>query len=337
MFFKYYPIFIFTLGILLGVYVYTITNESFTLMLPFSDVSYTMPIALWVVFMIYSIFLISMLFLFSERLSNFLDRNAISSDKNVFIKKIKNNVIRQGDDNLILKTRLFKELGSVIDSFNLTPKDNVVSCENTDTKKLLIMYENLKNGEEIDVYKFNISQISPLFSMNAKNMITKSYKNGFSILKNKTYTYELKKFAFIALLNNGDRREIEKYKDYISFDKEIALMYLNVFTDKRIDLKNNEIGTICKNAKFTKSDYMLFARQSKGKLEPNDWINIFEYLADSDDLAEESYLYVLLELEMLDSVKDRLKSQPVYEFINVRAYLDLKNAKKSYPMDIFFR
>lgn len=57
MLFKYYPIFVFILGILLGVYTYTITNESFTLTLPFSDTSYTMPIALWVTFMIYSVFL----------------------------------------------------------------------------------------------------------------------------------------------------------------------------------------------------------------------------------------------------------------------------------------
>lgn len=336
MFFKYYPIVIFTLGILLGVYVYTITSDIFILELPF-DKSLEMPIAIWITSIIYIVFFISLLFLFIERLLIFLEKNAFNNDKNTLIKKIKNSVIQRDDNSLVLKTKSFKELGSVIDSFDFTPKANVIDCENIDIKKLLAMYNNLQNGEEVDVYKFNIPQTSALFTLNVRNMINKSYKNGFSILKNKTYIYDLKKFAFIALLKGGDRKEIEKYKDCISFDKEITCVYLDIFLDGKIDIQEGEISLFCKNAKFTKEDYLTFAKKSKGKLEPTYWIRLFETLADNDELAEEAYFYVLLELEMLDSIKDRLKSQPINEFVNVRAYLDLKNAKKSYPTDIFFK
>lgn len=335
--FKYYPLTILILGALLGFYIYNLNAASFLYTIPFTNISYDMPIALWIVLIVYVFFFLTIIFLSSERLIRFLDSNAIKNDKNIFVQKIKNKVIEREYNKLIFKTKIFKELGSILDRINITPKPLMANCENQEIKKLFAMYENLQNGEEIDIHKFNIPQTSSLFTLNAKNSINKNYKNGLAILKNKNYIYELKKFAFIALLKNADVKEIEKYKDQISYDKEIALEMLDVYVNGKIDLKTQELSSICKNTKFTKDDYLNFAKSTKGKINPNKWIEIFEFLADNDENAENACFYVLLELEMLDNAKNRLKAQPAYEFLNIRAYLDLKAAGKSYPTDLFFK
>lgn len=335
--FKYYPLTILILGVLLGFYIYNLDSSTFSYTIPFTDIAYNMPIAIWIVIIIYIFFFITIAFIFSERLGRFIDRNAMKSDKKIFVQKIKNKIIEREDDKLVLKTKLFKELGSIIDRLNISPKPHMPNCENQDIKKLLAMYENLQNGEEIDIHKFNIPQTSTLFTLNAKNSINKNYKNGLPIIKNKNYIYELKKFAFIALLKNADAREIEKYKDQISYDREIALEMMEIYINGKINLTMQEIGDICKNAKFTKDDYLSVIKYAKGKINPSQWIEISEYLADNDENAENAYFYVLLELEMLERAKNRLKAQPAYEFLNVRAYLDLKAEGKSYPTDLFFR
>ena len=337
MFYKYYPLTILILGALLGLYIYNLNSATFEYTLPFSDLTYDIPVALWVVIIIYTFFFITIIFIFSDRMGKFLSNNAIKSDKKIFIQKIKNKIIERKDENLILKTSLFKEIGDIIDQFDISPKPDSTECQNAEIKKILAMYSNLKNGEEIDVYKFNIPKTSSLFTLNVKNSISKNYKNGIPNIKNKNYIYELKKFAFIALIKNAPSKEIEKYKDQISYDREIALELLNVFIDGKMHLSNQEISDMCKNTKFTKDDYLNFVKSTKGKLDPNTWIKIFEYLADNDENAENAYFYVLLELEMLEKAKERLRTQPAYEFLNVRAYLDLKVVGKSYPTDLFFK
>lgn len=334
--FKYYPLTILILGVLLGFYIYNMDSSLFLYTIPFTNLTYSMPVALWIVVIIYIFFFITIFFIFSERLARFIDTNAIKNDKKIFVQKIKNKIIEREDNKLTLKTKLFKELGSIIDAVDITPKPHMTNCENQDIKKLLAMYENLKNGEEIDIHKFNIPQTSTLFTLNTKNSINKNYKNGLSIIKNKNYIYELKKFAFIALLKNADSNEIEKYKNLITYDREIALKMMETYINGKVNLSIQEICDMCKNTKFTKDDYLFITKYAKGKISPSQWIEISEYLADNDENAENAHFYVLLELEMLEQAKNRLKAQPAYDFLNIRAYLDLKAVGKSYPTDLFF-
>ena len=42
-----------------------------------------------------------------------------------------------------------------------------------------------------------------------------------------------------------------------------------------------------------------------------------------------------LELEMIDEAKERLNSHPQNELLKIRAYLDLKNLGKNYPLELF--
>lgn len=336
MVFKYYPLTILILGVLLGFYVYNLTDANFVYNLPFSNITYNMPVAMYVVMIVFAFFVISLIFLFSERLAKFMDNNAFNNDKKNFVQKIKNRIIERNDDKIVVKTELFKELDSIIEGLDISPKIHYINCTNKEIKKLFAMYENLQNGEEIDVNKFNIPQTSTLFTINVKNSITKNYKNGLPILKNKNYIYELKKFAFMALLKNADSKEIEKYKDSISYDREISLALIEAYLDKKIYFSFQELSEICKNAKFSKDDYLFCAKNMKDKSNPSELIRLFEYLSDSDELAENAYFYVLLELEMLEEAKNRLRTQPQSEFINVRAYLDLKSNGKSYPTDLFF-
>jgi hypothetical protein len=47
----------------------------------------------------------------------------------------------------------------------------------------------------------------------------------------------------------------------------------------------------------------------------------------------ESYFYVLLELEMIEKIKELLSSYTEEDFIVFRALLDLKDAGKHYSLD----
>ena len=333
---KFYPLTIFVLSLALGAYIYSLDLGDFSYKIPFSDLIYTMPVAMWVVFIVYAVFFITIFFGFFERFGRFLEQRALNNDKKTLIQKIKNKIIEKNDEKLTLKTPLFKELGDVLDRFDLSPKPHIIECENAEIKKLLSMHENLQNGEEIDTHKLGIPQTSRLFSLNVKNSIAKNYKNGLGILKNKNYIYELKKCAFIALLRNAPQEEIQKYKDQIAYDKDIALEILDAHIEGRIELKLAEIAEIAKNAKLSKDHYLALAKSAKGKCSPSAWMGLFEYLADSDENAENAYFYVLLELEMLEKAKLRLKTLNAYDFLNVRAYLDLKAAGKSYPSEMFF-
>ena len=100
---------------------------------------------------------------------------------------------------------------------------------------------------------------------------------------------------------------------------------------------DEEVAKLCAEVGYNKEDYLALAQKTKECYEPSSWVRLFEFLANKDENAELAYFYVLLELEMIDEAKERLNSHPQNELLKIRAYLDLKNLGKNYPLELFLQ
>ena len=104
---------------------------------------------------------------------------------------------------------------------------------------------------------------------------------------------------------------------------------------QKMDFSDEEVAKLCAEVGYNKEDYLALAQKTKECYEPSSWVRLFEFLANKDENAELAYFYVLLELEMIDEAKERLNSHPQNELLKIRAYLDLKNLGKNYPLELF--
>ena len=70
-------------------------------------------------------------------------------------------------------------------------------------------------------------------------------------------------------------------------------------------------------------------------MSPDELLKLFELLYENIDESENGYIYILLELEMIDKVKEILSSTEPNELLNFKAYLELKNLNKHYNIELF--
>jgi hypothetical protein len=73
----------------------------------------------------------------------------------------------------------------------------------------------------------------------------------------------------------------------------------------------------------------------KGDFEPENLIATFEALSNRFEKAEEAYIYVLLDLELIDRAKDILELSNENEFLKLKAYITLKESGEHYNVDLF--
>ena len=172
-------------------------------------------------------------------------------------------------------------------------------------------------------------------NQNILNQIHSDEKFATEVLKKSSYDEESKRKAFKKLLNCGETKTIKQFIGEIKFNKDLANEMLGMCYANKINFSNDEIAKLCTEVKYSKEDYLHLAQKLKECYEPAAWVSLFENLVNQDELAEIAYFYVLLELEMIDEAKERLNTYPQNELLKVRAYLDLKDSGKKYPLELF--
>ena len=81
------------------------------------------------------------------------------------------------------------------------------------------------------------------------------------------------------------------------------------------------------------SKYMMVAKGVVKRFLPDENLTLFKNFIDKDEKAQNSYLYLLFEYEMLEKVQLFLEEHEEYEFKPFRAYLILKKNKTNFKID----
>lgn len=334
---KYYIGALFVFIVLLGLYVYSLSGESYTIHLPFSETSITLLVALWYVIPVIIFFFIVVFLEFGGKYRLWRKRSKYKQDYRLILEQIENQLLSK---NVSLKQPImnrYKALSTLLHNLTLDVKEGTpIKSGEARIDELIETLGNLKRGEYVNLKKFSPPSTSSFVRQNMINHIHSDEKFALEVLKKSSYEEEYRKEAFKKLLDKEDNiKELKRYVGEIKFDKEMANQVLGMCYAKKLDFNQDEILQLCAEMKYTKEEYLHLARKMKECYEPSSWVSLFEALANKNEAAEIAYFYVLLELEMIDEAKEKLATYPENEFLKVRAYLDLKDLGKKYPLELF--
>lgn len=336
--FKYYVVFAILFAIVIGVLVYSLDSSNYAISIPRRDQALNLPVAIWVVIVILIFFILSLIFFLGEWIRGFKIKCNYEDD----FEKIVTQIISQNTQNEFFmhnyKTYHFGVLSKILARFVL--KADLASPNSSYAKidKLFEVYHQINSGNEQNIKKINFSDDNEFFIKNNQNRIQKDIKFAFDFLKEDFLNTNLKKYAFLEIIQKGNNKEIHKALELAKnfLDKEILKVLFASYSQNRFNCDKNTLAQICKDVALAQEDYLALAIECKPFLSPDEWLKLFECIADTNESAEKSYLYVMLELEMIDSVYERLSMHSDGEFMIVNAYLDLKKLGKQYPIEIFF-
>ncbi|AFI05428.1 hypothetical protein [Helicobacter cetorum] len=334
---RYYIVFAFLFIVGFGVFVYSIDSHSYALGL--GGYSLNLPIALWLMGVLGVFAFFSWIFLFKHHISN---KIRLHHEKRDF-DKLLNQILAQDTQKTFLKTKFknmhAQNLSQILARYDLQADLNTPSsgCEKVDN--LFLHYQNIENNtlEAKEHAKHSLTYEHAYFSKRFKAFIHNDLKNAFEALKNAQIPLELRRYAFIEITQKAQEKEILKALNILQgfLDKECVMHFLKAFFEKSLNLDTLKISQLCKEAHYTKNDYLQLAQKSQGFLIPDKWFKFFEILSQEDEEAQKAFLFVLLELEMNDLAKERLAALPFEEYTLLNAYMDLKKERKAYKLEAF--
>ncbi|BCD67805.1 hypothetical protein [Nitratiruptor sp. YY09-18] len=326
-----YIFFSILLMLIIGGFVYSQIDAKYTFNL--FGIPITLPVAVWIVVPMFIMFLASFFHMAYYSFINFMVLKRYKKDYDILVKSFANALLREPKINKYKSTEA-KNLGNITDHSHIIPQDFRIETKDERLKRALDYVKDITNGIYVDISNYTLSPSNPLTVQNIKNRLKEEPTYSGVVLKNcDEYPKELCKEALQVYMGFS---EVSKIKEYAKiFDFSLLLYMLEAKKDEAIS--HTDIIYILQQAsmQLTIKEYLVLAQKTKDVLAPDERLKLFEILKNEDEKSEAAYVYTLLDLEMIDKALEFLDTVPEGELENFKAYLELKECGKNYPLELF--
>lgn len=302
--------------------------------LSFFGFTYTLPVAVWVVVPLILFFVATMAHMGYYGLVNYLKISSYKHDFETLTDQISSKFLGHEEEKEY-KNSEFKTLADFIVQCDIKPKSrfklNIPKIDKV--AETIHKIEDL--GEFVDISKYRLSKDNPLMQKNMENRIVLEPKYAEEVLKSCDKLTDLCQKAFDTYVEFGDLKQIKKLD--ITPSKAIAIKLITRFsgTDEEFELDKEYVKELCAVTKFAKEDYIALAKMLIRKLNPDETLELFFILSRDNLEAIGAYIYVNLELEVIDKAKELLAQSGDDEFLEFKAFLCLKEKGKNLRLSSF--
>ncbi len=326
---------IFSLVVVL--YTHTLTAAEYRYPLPFllwgDEYEIVLPVAVWIVLPVAVFFAIVCVAALVNKVRAFLFSSRVRHDYAKLIEQIYAQTIGT-HDSLSFKNPKIDEISRVLQRFELKPLPNTVPSGVDKIDAFLNAYKALGEGEVVDMRQFRVPNDSPLVALERQNRLAKNPQYALEILKRDTESADTKRSALLALLQTTT--DVAPYVANVEINDELAHALLESMLGKQLGFDSDKAEAFVQLAHYDSKQILVFMRRLKKILSPDSWLAFAEQVANKNEEAELAYLYVLADLEMIEQLKERLKHHTPEEFVAVRAFVELRENGKNYPLQAFF-
>jgi len=200
--------------------------------------------------------------------------------------------------------------------------------------KTINWVKKIQEGEYIDlkekkVAKF-LSSSNPLVMQNTLNKLEDNAEFAESVLLSKDeYSQEIVSKALKILVDKESLFKIRKFASMLN-GSYLTQILERADAGEDVGLTADNVAFLCQQLDLQCADYLRLARSTITKLTPDENLILFKKLAAEKENAQNAYLYLLFQYEMLDEVKAYLEESEENEFKPFRALYILKKGKYNY-------
>jgi hypothetical protein len=196
----------------------------------------------------------------------------------------------------------------------------------------------IKHGEVLDLSKYKLDKSNPFAIQNALNMLEQEPERAEEILRRVPY-YDAKviKKALMIFIERASDQEISRYLEMMDRDALMHLLDSLAQRDEKNRISLPLIEKIMERLELNACDYMIIAQKMVKYFTPNELLAFFEKLHAKEEKAFKAYIFTLIEFEMLDKANELLQDTQRDEYLDFKAYLDLRKAGKHYPIDLLLQ
>jgi len=200
--------------------------------------------------------------------------------------------------------------------------------------KTINWVKKIQDGEYIDLKEKKIAKFlsrdNPIVVQNTLNKLKGDTEFAESILLSKSeYTDEAIKKSLDLLVSKESFFKLRKFANMLGGGHLIKMLD-RADAGEEIGLTADNVEFVVQHITLKCSEYIRLAKSTIKKLTPDENLAIFKKMAAETDNAQNAYLYLLFQYEMLDEVKAYLEESEEDDFKPFRALYTLKKGKYNY-------
>ena len=318
--------------IIVALYAYSVESGSYEISI--LDYTIQLPTVLWIIIPLATLFFFTVLHLIFYASLNFFKTRGLIKDEEAIIETIK-SILLQKEDKKRFRTKAYKNLSSILKQLNLSVKDDTFTSSNEELNNIVASIKDIEAGKYVADKSLKLNNDSKLAKKNLINKINEQIDYAVDVLKKQdNFSEDVVEAAFYTVLENKSMTTVKKVYSNVKLTKDMASkLFLKDVDNPEFGLSKEEIQKITKNLDYKQEEYLSLAKMYKKVLSPDKLLDLFETLSNDTDEATTAYFYVLLELEMIEKLKDLLSGYSEDEHKAIRALLDLKDAGKHYSLE----
>jgi hypothetical protein len=337
MYIKRYSIAALLLIFAIGWFVYGfVTKESLHLSL-FGVVLPSLPAAVWVALAMLLLYAATVFHMFFYSVVGSIRLRKYEKDYAFLLDAFADAFLQKKERRHAFRTERYALMGKLIDGSNIVP-DEALNVEDHPRLSAVVEAVNkIRNGESVDLKRFNLSPSNPLVRGNQINLLAEGKLEAEGVLsKAERFDAALQVMAFEQLCVYAPLHQLEKYRDFMTFAALLTIL-------RRINAEENTLSIptttivdfFAKIEGLGSLDYLYAALNMAEHMLPEQRISVFEKLSDADEKALDGYLFTLFDLEMVEKANELLHITAESEYVLFKAYADLKGCNRHYDVKRF--
>jgi len=318
---------------IIGAVTYTV-NPNYHI-IEIMGINFNFPVAVWVVLPMLLLFLFTIGHMFFYGLRNYFKLKKWEKDAETLEDALYWSLVNEPK----VQKYAMEQIGSsavLLSKASLNATDSVEGLSPR-LAKVVNLIQKIRNGEYVDLKDEKMSKVfnvgNPILIQNRLNCLASDDKFVEGVMKDSSsYSEPVRKEALQAFAKKANFEAARKYVGV--FDVKNFLVMLNRVNQEDDMGLNKEILTdFVKGLKLSCSDFISIAEVTKKYFRPDENLALFYEYQKENTRAQNAYIYLLFEYELLDQVGIYLEEQEEDEFLKFRAFYHLKNEHSKYKLE----
>ncbi|MCO4846138.1 MAG: hypothetical protein KC427_08985 [Sulfurovum sp.] len=323
----------FALMVIIAAFTYTVNPDHYTIEL--MGINFSFPVAVWIVLPMLLLLIFTLVHMFFYGLKNYFILKKWQKDANTLEDALYWSLVNEPKEQKY-GIDVVGNSASLLGKASLNISDNMEGLTPRLTRVVNII-QKIKNGDYVDFKEEKMTKVfnvgNPILTQNRLNRLESDDKFVSDVLKSTSeYTEIVKVEALETFARKENFVKAQKYAKVFDI-KSFFTMLERVTEEDNLELTPEILTDFVKALDLSCQDFIKIVSVTKKYFNPEENLTLFRGYQLENPKAQNAYLYLLFEYELLEQVAIYLNEQEENEFIKFRALWQLKQEHSKYKLE----
>ncbi len=322
-----------TLTAIIGAFAYTLNPDNY--IVEIMGINFNFPVAVWLVLPMILLLVFTVIHMLYYSLKGYFKLKKWQRDAETLDDALYWSLVNEPKEQKYAISEIASS-AALLGKSSLQAHDTVEGLSPR-LAKVLNLINKIKNGEYIDLKEHKMAKVfnegNPLLIQNRLNRLHSDEKFVEEVMKSASSYSDLVRGQALEIFAKEatffKARQFAKVFDV----KNFFVMLERVSTEEEMGLTREILTDFVTSLKLTCTDFVKVADITKKEFRPDQNLALFKQYQADNPKAQNAYLYLLFEYELLDEVGAYLEEHEANEFIKFRALYELKKENKNYKLE----